>query len=894
MRRGLLLLLVFILLLVAPTAVRYVQHYQLSGSDRTMPPSYDVAAVVESVPTPASATFIDTPEMFGGAVLLDQAHDNAFTLDEIGYLDGRLAARGVEMVTYTGDDLAIALRAVNAFVVITPLKAFTAEEIRAVTTFVQRGGNLLMLGDPTRYNVVVEEDLFSFNVFIETDKIPLNSLANEFDIIFNGDYLYNTIENEGNFRNIIVTDEGLMSSPLTADLERLALYGAHSLQVGAGAEALIAGDDNTWSSATDRPGGLTLAATAANGRVLAVGDIQFVMEPYFTVYDNGRFIARIADFLAQPIERDYTVADFPYFFGETVSLVYTGSPDLGPNAFDEIITLQSSLRAAGKEVSLTTADSQSGDTIYLGLYNQASDIADLLANAGINLTIEPAILTAAETAALAASEDKASEDTDATDTEADAPSGDEVPAEEEPVLDRLIQSDVGNVHMSGTALILLDESGGQRRLVVLAASNKGLENTVIRLLDLIPLDGSYALADCLLQDNLALCPTNITAEEVEAELLTGGLPETEEADGGMTGNEEAGSAEDPAAGSDEPIVEEINALDQGNIGLGETIEGTLLPDESFSWTFQDGPAFIDIIVASGEDLDAVLELYDADNVFLAGADSGFAGDDETLVGVEIPDDGAYTIVLRDFFDNGGDFALTVSESSETPPDDSGEGDTGDAGSGGDVSIFLFIDDDGDPIGSGFSSQEALETLLEDNYTVETWVSTVDGALTLDALETADLLIWDSGDYQNPDGFFDEDSTIIFEFLDSGGAALITGSSPTIFGDIGLAALSDVEFYGEDELLLAGFAAGDTVALDDTYDVMFSDFLVEDLEPDATAFLLRGASSEESGHIVGLASIDELNNDQKTVMLLLPFSALPADVQEPLLTNLLTWLGFAIP
>ena len=227
MRRGLIFLIVFVLLLIGPTAVRYLQHYRLGGGDRTIPAAYDVAAVVESVPTPRAASFVDEPEMFGGMVLLDQSHDNAFTLDEISYLDGRLAARGVDLISYTGGDLATALRAVNAFVVITPLESFSAAEVQAVENFVRRGGNLLLLGDPTRYSIVVEEDLFTFNVFVESDKIPLNSLANSFDIIFNGDYLYNTIENEGNFRNIIVNEAGFTDSSLTADLQSVVLYGSH-------------------------------------------------------------------------------------------------------------------------------------------------------------------------------------------------------------------------------------------------------------------------------------------------------------------------------------------------------------------------------------------------------------------------------------------------------------------------------------------------------------------------------------------------------------------------------------------------------------------------------------------------------------------------------------------
>lgn len=893
MRRGLIFLLIFVGLLVGPTAVRYLQHYQLGGGDRTIPAAYDVSAVVQSVPTPRAAAFVDDPETFGGIVLLDQAHDNAFTLEEISYLDGRLAARGVELVSFTGGDLATALRAANAFVVITPLEAFSAAEVQAVENFVRRGGNLLMMGDPTRYNIVVEEDFFSFNVFIESDKIPLNSLANSFDIIFNGDYLYNTRENEGNFRNIILTEEGFASSPLTADLARVVFYGSHSLQVGSRADVLLAGDDNTWSSATDRAGGLSLAATAVNGNVLAIGDVQFVMEPYFTVEDNAQFIAQIADFLASPIERDFTVADFPYFFAEEVDLVYTGGPQLGPNAFDEIITLQASLREAEKELSLTTAAAQRGDAIYLGLYNQADEVAEMLADAGITLTINPAILTKAETAALEAGEaEEETEETaveEETAAEAEAEETEETPEDE--LFQRLIQSELGNVQMSGTALILLDEGANGRSLVVLAASQEGLENTIDRLLDLIPLDADYALADCLLQDNLALCPTNVSDEDVEAELLTGGDLAAAEDDEEADAEEDEGEA-DTEEESEEPAGEEIDATDQGSIGLGETVEGTLPEGESYSWTFSEGPAVIDIVVEGGDELDAILQLFDPNNNLIASADSSFTGDDESIIGAEIPDDDEYTIVVKDFYDDGGEFALTVSESSEAPADEDDD-EEGDSGSSEDVTIFLFIDDDGDPLGDGFTSQTELETLLAD-YTVITWVTTEDGPLTSDLFETADLLIWDSGDYLNPEGFLDEDTFVVYEYIESGRPLLVMGSSPTIFGDIGLSTLEDVEFVGEDEVLLEGFAAGDVLTLDDAYEVVFADFLVEDLEPGSVAFLAQGPSSADAGNIVGLAATDEFNNDQQSVFLLMPFSVLPEDVQVQLLSNMMAWLGFSVP
>jgi hypothetical protein len=261
------------------------------------------------------------------------------------------------------------------------------------------------------------------------------------------------------------------------------------------------------------------------------------------------------------------------------------------------------------------ADDQ--DTLYLGLYNQADDLADILEDAGVTLVIDPAI----------------EEDPEENGAE-----------DEEQV--RRIESDLGNLQMAGNTLILLNESGGQRHVVVLAASSAGLENATGRLIDLIPLNADYALADCLLDGGLAICPSAVPNEAVEFELVTDGVPETTSSDPDTNGggNGSAGA---------------FDAVPQGPIALGESVSGVLDVDEAHSWSFSDGPATVDIILSSGEDMDGVLELYDPEGNLQAEMDSTFAGDEERLLAIDIPDSGEYTIVVRDFFDEGGDYSLSV-------------------------------------------------------------------------------------------------------------------------------------------------------------------------------------------------------------------------------------------
>ena len=635
MRKAIFFLFIFLLLLVAPTAVRYLQYYDLNAEDRVSPPAYD-PALIRAVPTPEGSDFVDEPVLMDGLVLLDKAHQNNFSQEDIAYLDGRLAARGVEMLPFDGGDLSLALRTVNAYLVITPLSDFTPEESLAVSRFVDRGGRLLLVGDPTRFNLVFdEEDFFGLAPTLLADQIPLNSLANEFDIAFNGDYLYNTVENEGNFRNIILRQDGFAENGLIEGVDKLAFYSTHSLQVGSTGEALITADVNTWSSTTDRPGGLVLAAVSQGGQVLALGDIHFMTQPYFTVYDNGRFIAQIADFLAQSTGRRLVLSDFPFFFHNPVNLVYTGGPELGPDAFDEIIALQNAFSRLDRDLSLAAAPQDDADVLYLGLYNQAGEVEKLLEGADITFLIDPPIEAEPEISAEGLPED------------------DEAAAVAEDTAVRLIQSNLGDIQMSGTALILLDESDDQRRVIILAASNEGLANTVNRLLDLIPLNADYALSDCLIQNNLALCPSNVADEIVEFELDT------------------SGAASSPVEAEPEPDPEEgdiggggpfglglADAVPQGTIALGETVSGTLAEGESHAWIFNEGPAIIDIIL-SGEELDGVLEIYSPEGELIMVVDNSVSGEDEVLLGFDVPNEGEYTAVIRDFFFLPVDYSLTV-------------------------------------------------------------------------------------------------------------------------------------------------------------------------------------------------------------------------------------------
>jgi len=202
------------------------------------------------------------------------------------------------------------------------------------------------------------------------------------------------------------------------------------------------------------------------------------------------------------------------------------------------------------------------------------------------------------------------------------------------------------------ALLLLADDSARRQLVVLAASNDGLESALERLRGAASAEG-VNLTDCLIQDNLALCPTGVANEPVEYELDT------------------SGPAEEPTTEPEQPDEDQEDTtapIDKGRIALGETKTAELAAEEIHAWTFDGGPATINIAVDPDTDMDAVLELYAPNGTLMANLDSAFAGGVEEMRGVEIPDDGQYFIVVRDFFNDGGHYQISIAAGEPAQPE----------------------------------------------------------------------------------------------------------------------------------------------------------------------------------------------------------------------------------
>jgi hypothetical protein len=272
-------------------------------------PSYE-HVVVPQVP---SGEFYDEITEGEGIVLIDLAHENSFAIEELNVLLLRLISRdmtirfldadddlgqeliGKEILEEEEDEEAdqnegsvnkeaaepeqeVAKELPDAFVIVCPGAGFSAGERGAISEFVEGGGKLLLIADPTRQS-------------------RLNSLSFDFGLLFEPDYLYNLKENDINYRNIYITR--FVENEITEDLAKIVLYTAGSISSVDGGIATV--DEDTFSSLIETRRELAPIALTEEARVLAISDLTFMTEPYNGAHDNNRLIANIADWLASPV-----------------------------------------------------------------------------------------------------------------------------------------------------------------------------------------------------------------------------------------------------------------------------------------------------------------------------------------------------------------------------------------------------------------------------------------------------------------------------------------------------------------------------------------------------------------------------------------------------------------
>ena len=336
------------------------------------PPTEAVSFDKVIPPISSHISFNEVPELHPGLLLVDGGHRNDFTRGEVSSLLARVASRGHE-IEFLGEAglfgdfrridpgellllLKEKLRRADSLAVIVPDEPYTREEVDLVERFVEKGGRLLLMADPTRDN-------------------RINTLAERFGITFQPDYLYNTVDYDLNFRNIFISN--FRPDQVTQGLRQIALYTSGSLK--SSSPWLAYTDANTRSSIVERIEPFYPMIKGADGRVLAIYDLTFMVPPQNSILDNDILISNIADYLTVN-ERRFDLVDFPYFFQDDVDILLGRS-----SLFDAGTAMKASLDVFQIGSNIVGVEDITRDTVFLGLYEDASDVAQYLAIAGIRV-----------------------------------------------------------------------------------------------------------------------------------------------------------------------------------------------------------------------------------------------------------------------------------------------------------------------------------------------------------------------------------------------------------------------------------------------------------------------------------------------------------------------------
>ncbi|MBI2831428.1 MAG: hypothetical protein HYX79_04135 [Chloroflexi bacterium] len=443
------LVVVAVVLVAAARVFFYSGGYQAPAVEK---PSYDDI----SVPAPQSPPFAEEQKKQAGILVLDAAHDNDFAPVELNVLLSRVVSRGFAFEYLRKDNGAVGakalegqmermrekLRYADALAVILPREAFQPGEVELIKEFVEKGGKLLLIGDPTRQS-------------------EINSVSARFELIFENDYLYSLKEHDGNFQNIFVT-RFAQSDEITKDLAKIALYSAGSIR--SPDKGIAFTDENTFSSLIVTKGKLSPLALTESSRVLALSDLTFMREPFNAAWDNNKLIANVADWLTRS-QRVFVLSDFPHFLNNKVDITYSD-----PALIDLGIELKNFLAGKGKNPTVTTyADTLTGDTVFVGLLKDAGKVDKFLKNGKISVTVK------------AESEQKPPAKKD--ETPAPVPPGDkDTPAkatEKEANGTKIEIENIGQVFREeGATVIYLDQSNNRDVLIILSNNDKMMKDTI--------------------------------------------------------------------------------------------------------------------------------------------------------------------------------------------------------------------------------------------------------------------------------------------------------------------------------------------------------------------------------------------------------------------------------
>lgn len=209
-------------------------------------------------------------------VLVDISHGNLFTYEILGTLWGKMIENNLKIAFADIEFLQeiMTFGKPKALIVICPSISFNQDEIVTIKEYVNLGGKLIMIYDPSRVS-----------------SWYINSLAQEFGLYFSDGYLYDLKNNYGVYRNIIL--KKFAQHDLLSNVKELTLFTAAHVY---GGKVKLANTFNTaYLSLTDVKD--TYSPIVASDNVIAIGDLTFLMDPFHDISDNEIFLENLVQFI---------------------------------------------------------------------------------------------------------------------------------------------------------------------------------------------------------------------------------------------------------------------------------------------------------------------------------------------------------------------------------------------------------------------------------------------------------------------------------------------------------------------------------------------------------------------------------------------------------------------
>ncbi|RLE58605.1 MAG: hypothetical protein DRJ32_06135 [Thermoprotei archaeon] len=208
-------------------------------------------------------------------VVLDLSHKNLITLLQFQTLQEKFMRYGAYIkIVASSEELTYALDKAKVLIIPTPSLDYSDEEIKVVMDYLDKGGRILLLFDPS----------LSYAYY-------MNSLSSRLGIVFSEGYLYNMKNCFGYYRNIYVYPS--TADDLSENVSAIVLFTA--THIYSNFTSYFEASNGTMSLVTENED--LFKPIVYSEKIVAIGDQTFLNTLNTCVADNRLFIDNIVRYL---------------------------------------------------------------------------------------------------------------------------------------------------------------------------------------------------------------------------------------------------------------------------------------------------------------------------------------------------------------------------------------------------------------------------------------------------------------------------------------------------------------------------------------------------------------------------------------------------------------------